>query len=279
VREQQQQQHSLDEDGLPTGSTAASPLELDRLLATCPLPVRAAFESQRHILSTSLSAADEAAAAMQRHHAAELADLRVSLQAQTEALARAVSQLKANNNQQQQHYSSRPPRVQPRPPQAPPPPQAPRAPPAAAVPPKPAAAASPMDLAVPVKKSTAPGPSRMNSLLAQAAHDDDQRDEEDDGDDYDSDGGAHHTKPPPPTPAPTPLPPPPPPTPSSASLVSVAQLVIAGWTRHEAIAALEACHGRIDDARAWLIDKAAPPRAAPPVRNGMSVPGTPTIRL
>ena len=42
-----------------------------------------------------------------------------------------------------------------------------------------------MDLAVPVKKSTAPGPSRMNSLLAQAAHDDDQRDEEDDGDDYD----------------------------------------------------------------------------------------------
>ena len=276
VREQQQQ-HSLDEDGLPTGSTAASPLELDRLLATCPLPVRAAFESQRHVLSTSLSAADEAAAAMQRHHAAELADLRMSLQAQTEALARAVSQLKANNQQQQ--YSSRPPRVQPRPPQAPPPPQAPRAPPAAAVPPKPAAAASPMDLAVPVKKSTAPGPSRMNSLLAQAAHDDDQRDEEDDGDDYDSDGGAHHTKPPPPTPAPTPLPPPPPPTPSSASLVSVAQLVIAGWTRHEAIAALEACHGRIDDARAWLIDKAAPPRAAPPVRNGMSVPGTPTIRL
>jgi hypothetical protein len=84
-----------------------------------------------------------------------------------------------------------------------------------------------------------------------------------------------------------PPPPPPPPTPlpgyegPSASLVSIAQLVIGGWTRNEAAAALAATHGRLDEARAWLEARGTASRAAPPAAGplGRGVPGTPTTRL
>ena len=135
----------------------------------------------------------------------------------------------------------------------------------------------------------------MSSLLAHASSGEDvAHSARGDDDDDDDDGGGvsprraasmHDAQPPArgfPTGRP---PPPPPPTPTPGyevqpSLVAVAQLVIGGWTRHEAAAALAATHGHLDDARAWLEARGSASRAAPPAVGLRGVPpGTPTTRL
>ena len=288
------------------------PADMERLLRTCPPGVKAAFEQQLGLFASSLAAADDATADMQRQHARELGELRQSLQAQTEALGRAVAQLKVQQAQQQQvqrqNYARDavppPPRMQPAVSQV----QQHRAhvhwsqqlPVDPAMPAPPVAVQPRVSITLPPRPTPPAGPSRMSSLLAHASSEEDlARGGHGDGsgDENDDDGGAPHVRSgasPGPShspraaaaPARTP-PPPPPPTPQpgyegpSASLVSVAQLVIGGWTRHEAAAALAATHGRLDEARAWLEARGSASRAAPPPVAGLGrgVPGTPTTRL
>ena len=288
-RHNSQQQHQL----------AELPSDMERLLRACPPGVKSAFEQQLGLFASSLAAADDATAEMQRQHARELGELRQSLQAQTEALGRAVGQLKLQQQQQQQRQQDARDVL---PPTAPRPQQQPHAQhvhwaqqqpiePALLSPP-PAVAEHPrVSITLPPKATPPPGPSRMSSLLAHASSGEDVAHSAH-GDDDDGGGvsprraaSVHDAQPPArgfPTGRP---PPPPPPTPTPGyevqpSLVAVAQLVIGGWTRHEAAAALAATHGRLDDARAWLEVRGSASRAAPPAVALRGVPpGTPTTRL
>jgi hypothetical protein len=280
------------------------PPDMERLLRTCPPEVKAAFEQQLGLFASSLAAADDATADMQRQHARELGELRQSLQAQTEALGRAVAQLKMQQQQAQRQQYAR---------DALPPVQrmqqgvsqahvlwSQQLPAEAAMPSPPVVLQPRASISLPPRPTPPAGPSRMSSLLAHASSEEDlARGGHGDGSDEDGDGGdggslhvrssaspmpphspraAASARPPPPPPPPTPLPgyegP-------STSLVSIAQLVIGGWTRHEAAAALAATHGRLDEARAWLEARGSASRAAPPAAGplGRGVPGTPTTRL